>query len=111
MNTGKIITDLRKEKKMSQSDLAKTSGVSREMIGRYERNDAVPSIEAAKKIADAFGVSLDFLVGEGINALLDKKALQRLQEIQNLDSDTKGVLYNVIDTYLRDAKARQAYLA
>jgi transcriptional regulator with XRE-family HTH domain len=79
------------------------------MIGRYERDEAIPSIEAAKKIADAFGVSLDFLVGEGINAAFDKKTLQRLPEIQGLDPDTKGVLYNIIDTYLRDAKARRAY--
>jgi len=43
------------------------------MIGKYERGEAVPSIEAAKKIADAFEVSLDYLVGEGINALFDKK--------------------------------------
>jgi hypothetical protein len=45
------------------------------------------------------------------NTAFDKKTLQRLQEIQGLDPDTKGVLYNVIDTYLRDAKARRAYSA
>jgi len=43
------------------------------MIGKYERDDAMPSIEAAKKIADAFEVSLDYLVGEGQNAAFDKK--------------------------------------
>ncbi len=35
------------------------------MIGKYERGDAVPSIEAAKKIADAIQVSLDYLAGKG----------------------------------------------
>jgi len=43
--------------------LANNSGVSRVMIGKYERGEAVPSIGAAKKIADAFEVSLDYLVG------------------------------------------------
>ncbi|WP_262485836.1 helix-turn-helix domain-containing protein [Cyclobacterium lianum] len=56
-------------------------GASREIIGKYERGDAVPFIEAAKKIADAFGVSLDFLVGEGVNSSFDKKTLKRLQDI------------------------------
>lgn len=109
MKTSKIITDLRKEKDWSQAELAGKTGISQVMVGKYERGDAMPSIEVAKKIADAFGVSLDYLVGEGQNASFDKKTLQRLQEIESLDPGTKGVLFNLIDTYLRDAKARQAY--
>lgn len=67
------MADLRKSKNWSQSELATNSGVSREMIGKYERGEAVPSIDAPKKIADAFEVSMDYLVGEGINASFDKK--------------------------------------
>jgi transcriptional regulator with XRE-family HTH domain len=78
METGKNISTLRD---WSQTDLASNSGVSREMIGKYERGVAVPSIEAAKKIADAFEVSLDYLVGEGINSKFDKKTVKRLQDI------------------------------
>ena len=85
------------------------AGVSREMVGKYEREEAVPSLEAAKKIADAFAVSLDYLVGEGQNATFDKKTVQRIQEIQNLDTDTQGILFNLIDTYIRDAKTRAAH--
>ncbi|NJS42111.1 helix-turn-helix transcriptional regulator, partial [Candidatus Gracilibacteria bacterium] len=65
--------NLRDKKGWSQTDLAQNSNVSRVMIGKYERGEAVPSIDAAKKIADAFEVSLDFLVGEGQNAMFDKK--------------------------------------
>lgn len=73
MSTGKIIADLSGKKYWSQTHLAQASQVSRVMIGKYERGDAAPSIEAAKKIADAFQVSLDYLVGEGQNASFDKK--------------------------------------
>jgi transcriptional regulator with XRE-family HTH domain len=111
MNTGKIITDLRKEKDWSQTDLANKSSVSREMIGKYERGEAVPSIEAAKKIADAFEVSLDYLVGEGINARFDKKTVQRIQEIESLESTVKDKLFFLIDTVIRDNKAKKAYVA
>ena len=48
--TSKIIADLRKAKGWSQTELANNSSVSREMIGKYERGEAVPSIDAAKKI-------------------------------------------------------------
>jgi len=95
----------------SQSDLANKSGVSRVMIGKYERGEAIPSIDAAKKIADAFEVSLDYLVGEGINSNFDKKTLKRLQDLELLEEDKKKTLYDLIDTYIRDAKTRQAYSA
>ena len=111
MNTAKVIADLREQKEWSQSDLANKSGVSRVMIGKYERGEAIPSIEAAKKIADAFEVSLDYLVGEGINSNFDKKTLKRLQDLELLEEDKKKTLYDLIDTYIRDAKTRQAYSA
>jgi transcriptional regulator with XRE-family HTH domain len=50
VNTGKIITGLRDKRGWSQADLAQHSGVSRVMIGKYEREKAIPSIDAAKKI-------------------------------------------------------------
>lgn len=75
LKTSKIIADLRKSKNWSQAELAANSTVSREMIGKYERGEAVPSIDEAKKIADAFEVSMDYLVGEGITTSFDKKTL------------------------------------
>lgn len=106
-----VITKLRKEKGWSQSDLANQSEVSREMISKYERGLAIPSVDAAKKIADAFQVSLDYLVGEGINASFDKATLQRIQEIQEMKPDFKIHLFSVIDSVIRDYKTRQAYSA
>lgn len=49
------------------------SGVSTVIIGKYERDEAGPSIDAAKKIADSLEVSLDNLVGEGLLNSFDKK--------------------------------------
>ena len=73
MKSGKLIAELRDKMDWSQTDLADKSNVSRVMIGKYERCEAIPSIEVAKKIADAFEVTLDYLVGEGQNASFDKK--------------------------------------
>ena len=81
------------------------------MIGKYQRGEAVPSIEAAKKIADALEVSLDYKVGEGINSKFDKRTLKRLQDLELLEEDKKSTLLDLIDTYIRDSKARQAYSA
>jgi transcriptional regulator with XRE-family HTH domain len=109
MKTNKIISDTREAKGWNQSELADKSGVSRVMIGKYERGEAVPSIDAAKKIADALEVTLDYLVGEGINAKLDKKTVKRLNEIELLEDNKRNVLFDLIDTYIRDAKIRKAH--
>ena len=109
METGKIIALLRDKREWSQTDLANESGVSRVMIGKYERSEAIPSIDAAKKIADAFDVSLDYLVGEGQYAKFDKKTIKRLQDIEALNPSIKDKLFFLIDTVIRDTKAREAY--
>jgi len=54
-------------------------------------------------------VTIDYLVGEGQNSYLDKKNLKRLEELQLLDKGKQNILYDLIDTYIRDAKARLAY--
>jgi transcriptional regulator with XRE-family HTH domain len=110
-NIAKIIADLRKQKGWSQTELADKSGVSREIIGKYERGEAAPSIEFAKRIADAFGVSLDYLVGEGINASFDKKTVKRIQEIENMKPEFKDCVFKMLDSIIRDYKTQQAYSA
>ena len=109
MKMSKIIIDLRKDKGWSQADLAKQTDISQVMVGKYERGDAIPSLEVAKKIADAFGISLDYLVGDGINVNFDKKNLKRMEELLTLDKTKQNILFDLIDTYIRDAKTRKAY--
>lgn len=106
---GDRIAYLRKTEGLSQTELAKQIGASREAIGKYERNEAIPSVETAKKVADAFSVTLDYLVDETATATLDKDIIKRINDIQLLDEDDKGHLYALMDAFLRDSKARKAY--
>ena len=109
MNTGSIITQLRDKKGISQSELADKSGVSRMMIGKYERGEAIPPIDAAKKNADALEVSLDYLVGNTSQTAFDKRTLERIEALEHLEENKKQTLYDLIDTYIRDSKTRKAY--
>jgi transcriptional regulator with XRE-family HTH domain len=103
------ITELRKQNKWSQADLAKAVNASIDIIGKYERNENAPSIEMAQKIANVFGVTVDYLLGKSAFARYNQNDIKRLEDIEKLDSETKSKLYFVIDTFLRDAKARRAY--
>ncbi|MCK6618237.1 MAG: helix-turn-helix domain-containing protein [Cyclobacteriaceae bacterium] len=99
---------LRKEKDWSQTDLANESGVSREMIGKYERGEASPSIEAAKKIADTFEVPLDYLVGSS-DAVLEKSLVKKISDIQKLPQEQKNIVTALLDAFLRDHQAKKTY--
>ena len=103
---GEKIMQLRKAKGWSQTDLAKAVNASREAIGKYERNEAVPAVDTAKKIADAFEVSLDYLVGEGLNASFDKKNIQRLQEIENMEPEEKNHVLFTLDALIKSVKLK-----
>ena len=50
MNISDKILKLRKERNWSQEELAKKIGTSGPIIGRYEREEMVPSVEIAKKL-------------------------------------------------------------
>lgn len=109
LNIGDKIIELRKRKNWSQIELAKAIEASRDIIGKYERNENSPSIEMAFKIAKVFDVPVDYLLSEGKHSTYDNDTVKRIEEIQVLDGNTKSVLFNLIDTYIRDAKARVAY--
>ena len=65
-------------------------------------------MEVASKIADALEVSLDFLDGK-TNVEIDAKALKRLQDIQKLNDNDKATVFEMVDAFLRDRKAKKAY--
>lgn len=106
MNIGKIITALRDKKGWSPAELAGNSRVSRVMIGKYECDEAVPSTDAAKKIADALDVSLDNLVGESLLNGFDKKTLKRLQDIEKLSQKDKELVFEFLDSFISNRKIK-----
>lgn len=67
METNNIFGDrlylLRKEKHMTQRDLAKMLAVSKVSISYYERGNRYPSVDKLVELADIFDVSLDYLMG------------------------------------------------
>lgn len=56
------ISELRKEHKMTQSELAEKLHYSDKAISRWERGDTMPSIEVLCELCELFGVELTYLV-------------------------------------------------
>lgn len=85
---GQTIKDLRRSKKLSQTDFAKIVGVSQTTVTAWETGKAEPSSSAITRIADYFDVSTDYLLGRP-----EKKLSSEEQETKDL----KKFLENNLD--------------
>lgn len=54
---------LREQRRLSRHALSELCGLSRNVIGMYERGEKAPSVDALVSLADYFGVSVDYLLG------------------------------------------------
>lgn len=61
------------------------------------------------KLAKAFGVSMDFILGEGLNAAYDKEMVKRLDEVESLPDDEKKRIFDYMDLIIRDYKTKATY--
>lgn len=62
MTTGEKITKCRKEKGMTQEQLAETLKVTRQAVSRWEGDLAFPETDTLMKMSRLFGVSCDYLL-------------------------------------------------
>lgn len=107
---GKKLTECRKAKNLSQKELAALFKTSHTTIGKYERDEMTPSIEAAKKLALILDTTVGFLIGETQQSLFkDSRMLDRFKQISLLSTGDKEHILFTLDAVLRDAKTRQAY--
>jgi len=101
---GDKISSLRKQKGLNRDELGKIVGTSGAVIGRYERDEITPSVEIARKMADALEVSLDYLTGSTNFVIQDKKMLYRLELLQKIAQPERDRILLVMDSLLRDAQ-------
>ncbi len=64
VHIGKSVRAHRLRRFMSQEEFAKFVGLSRDHLGRIERNEHEPHLSTIKKIAEALGVDPNELVDE-----------------------------------------------
>lgn len=77
---------LRKEKKLTQEDVARALGVTQQTICNWETGTAQPTIDKAIDLAEIFGITLDTLVGSSQS---ESKVKSRI--LQNFEG-SKGTL-------------------
>jgi len=103
MEFGSLVVQLRKEQKISQTELAQRLGIHKNVLGRYERNEVLPSIEVARKIADILDVSLDYLTGK-VDVEMDKATRKRILEVSKFGPEDRDHIFSVIEAFIAKRK-------
>jgi transcriptional regulator with XRE-family HTH domain len=103
---GKRLTESRKAKNLSQKELAEIFNTSHTTIGKYERDEMTPSIDAAKKLANILNTSVGYLLGENDQSDLfkDPLMLKRFQDIATLPEKERDCLLTTVDHFIKSAK-------
>lgn len=96
MSLGEKVQMLRKEKKMSQNDLAEKLDVSRQSVSKWETDTAKPELQKLILMAELFQVSLDELVSseisEGNERVIDKR-----YEDDSVESSERGFTFMFLE--------------
>jgi len=91
---GMRIRELRNELGLKQEELAERLNFSKSSIGMYERNERKPDYDTLQKIADFFGVTRSYLLGDTDKKNDSDSNYDALAEINNLlkkyDIDQSG---------------------
>ncbi len=75
---------LRKQKGFSQEELAVRVNVVRQTVSKWEKGLSVPDADTVIKLAEAFGVSVNELLGEEI--VMDEKGLEVAEQLSKLNA-------------------------
>ncbi|MFY7874502.1 MAG: helix-turn-helix domain-containing protein [Pirellula sp.] len=107
----KRIDEVRTSKGLSQAELAKEFGTPAAVVGRNERGGSTPSIEVARKIADALDVTLDYMTDpeSQLDAVKDQEMLNRLNQLGTLPTEDRTRIIELVDALIRDSKTRSVY--
>lgn len=103
------VTRFRKQRGLSQYDLAEKTGLSRRMISHYETEGILPPMEKLELLAEALGVKIPALFEESGGDLasgtnlsgIDPRSVKKLKDILSLSVEDRNDLYRMLNKMLR----------
>lgn len=78
MSFGTKLQELRKEKGMTQEELANDLAITPQSVSKWENEQSTPDLDTLVKIAKILGVSCDYLLGNEVEAKVSVKDHNKL---------------------------------
>ena len=98
------IKELRENRNISQEKLAEKIGISKSAISMYEQGSRIAPMKIQEKIANFFGVSLDYLWGRKAEENKSSNELSEWLETQLASKDKEQVrkIRNIINEVIKN---------
>ena len=100
---------MRKARKMTQQDLASLIGVTKGVVGSWEREETALTLEDACAIADVFDCTLDELAGRNFppDGFHDKRQESINRDYEGLSEDDKSAVSAMVSAFATSRRATQ----
>jgi transcriptional regulator with XRE-family HTH domain len=101
---------LRRDRQLTQQEMADLVGVHVNQIRRYEAGATQPSLEALKRIAVALSISLDELVfGKGQRGPSNDLRLQ-FEALSQFDEEERKIAKALLESLILKHNAKRAFM-
>ena len=106
MNMGERLRQLRRQRHLSQEEVARHIGITRSAYSHYEINNRQPVYETLIKLAAFYDVSLDYIIGGTVAPckppLADPHETRRIwQLLQHMDQEQRQQSIRLLNELLR----------
>lgn len=101
------LKELRKQKNLTQGDIAKFLNVAISTYRGYENKTSEPTIDTLKKIADYYGVTVDYLIEHETKGIVDLSSFSDIKKgciylLSKLNDKESAVVFGYITHILQD---------
>ena len=107
MNFSSRLAALRKERGLTQPELAERIDIHVSQLRRYEAGTSQPTLPVLRRIAKALSISADMLLFDEEEREIDSSMKDQFQAIATLDEDEKQVVRSVIEGALLKHEAKR----
>ena len=107
MTIGNRLYNLRKERNISQEDLANALDVSRQTVSKWETGESMPDFNKIQPICDYFGITTDELITGSQNIVEQKKEDKKNKFARNLAISVGLYIFSIVAIILFSAWINQ----
>lgn len=101
---GQRIREARKNKKMTQEQLAEIAGIGLMYLGEIERGQKMPSLKIVCKIIEALDISADYLLRDVIQTGKEYVLDETTAKLVDLTPQQRKTAADILDAYIKNIK-------